>query len=899
MLRRPLAPALALMAAGLALPVVVHESAADAGPRSIADVVATSTTRGTMTRIDGSLRMRLRTSAKGFVWSRDQARGVLRDVPAVVRFEAVPSAARLAELEARGVHFASTAPTISGAFRARLDEHAIDVLESAPDVVRVSSDSFVPSPRPADRETALGTIRAVASIQALRAKDGTELDGRGTIIGDLDSDVFVFHPAFFRPDGGHHAFVDVDGDGELTIDTDGVDLDGDGAISPGEVLHREKQGLLDDTGLKKVLWSDVAPERDVLYLDANGNGKRDYGAAFPESTPGYGEPMFVADDADRDGVVRTTEKLARLGTSKVKGVLSETGEHLRGDARKPLSKYLPDVGAGSAAEWMAAAGHGTATTGVLVGGTTSQSLRGVAPGAEVLVATSGGGEVVSGMQWLVDHGANVLLTEYAPWVDVSLDGSSELEAFLDAAKARGILTASPAGNLGGSQKHVTIAAKAGSNVVEVQTDHLFARSRGLYFSFHHTGGARKVTPRVRWAGAEWTAVPVDPDGVNLGNGIIGVATENVSPRGTHELHVFFGKQSSPLPPTGWEIDLALDDGPPLRIEGYVSDPMSGWRGGAWFAEGTDAYTICNPATADSAIRIGAFALNDNPRAETRAGDILTYSSRGPLLRGGDGIDLGAPSYALSTVTPLDEGVTGWMPYGGTSGAGPHVAGTIALMRQAFPNASADELLAKLLAGATSDAMVAKAGPTAFGRGRLDVAGALGIEPQAGTAPTVIVVTENGGTSRPTLHVEITDDEPAETMRVRWDLDYDGVPDTEWEALSPRSFEGATVGSQWVRLEVLDRQGHVASTTAVFEVGTIPPPGDARATSSDADAGCGCRAAPAGPGTGEGGLALAAVASLVARRRRRAQKAGTVVSSWSPRPGSSTRRSASSSPRSSS
>lgn len=894
MLRRHVAPALVLISSGLALPLALDEPA-EAGPRSLADVAASATARGTMTRIDGSLRMRLRTSAQGFVWSR--SRGVLRDVPAVVRFDELPSPARLAELEARGVRFASTTPTISGAFRVRLDEHAIDVLEGAPDVARVSSDAFVHAPRPADLETALGTIRAVASIEALRAKDGTELDGRGTVIGDLDSDVFVFHPAFFRPDAGYHAFVDVDGDGKLTVDVDGVDLDGDGTIAPGEVLHREKQALLDYYSSKQIAWSDIAPERDVLFLDANGNGKRDYGAAFPESTPGYGEPMFVADDVDRDGVLRTTEKLARLGTSKVKGVLSDA-EYLRGSAKKPLSKYLPDAGSGSADEWFAAAGHGTATTGVLVGGTAGQSLRGVAPGADVLVATSGREDVVTGLQWLVDQGANVLLTEYAPWVAVSLDGSSEVEAFLDAAKKKGILTASPAGNLGGSMKHVTIAAKTGSNVVSVETDGTFESSRALYFSFHHTGGARKIVPRVRWSGGAWVTVPVDPNGVSLGSGIYGASTVNVSPRGTHELHVFLGKQSGALPSSGWEVDLGLDDGAPLRIEGYVSDEVSGWSGGAWFTQGSDAYTICNPATADAAIRIGAFALNDAPAARTSAGDILSYSSRGPLLRGGDGIDLGAPTDAISTLPPLDKGAMGWMPFGGTSGAGPHVAGTIALMRQAFPDASADELKAKLLAGTASDAMVTRAGPTAFGRGRLDVAGALGIAPSTGTAPSVVPVTENAGTSKPTLRLEITDDEAAETMRVRWDLDYDGVPDTEWEPLAARSFEGASVGPQWVKVDVLDRQGHVTSATATFDVGTTPPPGDAAAASAGDDSGCGCRTAPGGAGVGSGVLALATVASLVARRRRRAPKAGTVDEAWCPRPGSSTRPKASSSPRSS-
>ncbi len=296
----------------------------------------------------------------------------------------------------------------------------------------------------------------------------------------------------------------------------------------------------------------------------------------------------------------------------------------------------------------------------------------------------------------------------------------------------------------------------------------------------------------------------------------------------------------------------------------MSDEVSGWRGGASFRDGSDALTICNPATADSAIRVGAFALIEVPMAGGKPGELLSYSSRGPLLRGGDGIDIGAPTDALAAVTPLASGAMGWMPFGGTSGAGPHVAGTLALMRQALPGASAEELRQKLLTGAKKDALVDKAGRTAFGQGRLDVAGALGIAPVTGTAPKLVAVVENDKTTKPVLRLDVTDDEPAETMRVRWDLDYDGVPDTEWEPLAPHAFEGKEPGLQWVRAEVLDRQGHVTSTTAQLEVGTVPPPSpDAEA---NADSGCGCHATPSrAPGWSFGAIALFALAFV--RRRR--------------------------------
>ncbi len=456
--RRIVSSLVLLAGAGLLLPVLSAESSA-APP--VSDAAGAVAPRTVATRIHGELRTRLRTSARGMLWATGPRgdRAIQRDVAAAIRFEAPPTAERLAELAARGVRFSSTTPTLSGAYLAHVDEAGLDALEAASDVARVSPDAFVHAPRPSE-ESALGVIHAVDTIEAFRAKDGTELDGRGTVIGDLDSDVYVFHPAFFRADGGYHAFIDVDGDGVLTLDVDGVDLDEDGTVAPNEVLHRVKQGTLDYYTNKKEDWAEVAPNRDVLYLDANGNGKRDFGASFPESTPGYGEPMFVLDDADGDGVLRTTEKLARLGTSKIRGVFADK-PYLRGDAKNPLSKYTVEGESGD--ELFEIAGHGTATTGVLVGGQgVGRPLQGVAPGAEVLVARTGRENILEGMQWLVDRGANVLLTEYAPWVAVSLDGSSELETFLDAARAKGILTVSPAGNLGGSNKHVTLSLKPGA-----------------------------------------------------------------------------------------------------------------------------------------------------------------------------------------------------------------------------------------------------------------------------------------------------------------------------------------------------------------------------------------------------------------------------------------------------
>lgn len=859
-------------------------TAADATP---ARAGVTKATAGlptvSATRIDGGIRARFRNG----VLRAPGRSSTMRDgtLGVVLRFSSSPSPARLSELEAAGVRFTRREPTLSGAYIAHVDGRGLAALEGASDITRVSADELVHAPRPLDGSdvTALREIGAVNTMRAFRAKDGKEIDGTGTVIGDLDSELFVFHPALFRADAGYHAFVDADGDGALTIDVDGIDLDGDGELSDAEILRRLPQGQVgeDRKTPKKWIASEISTARDLVYLDTNGNGKRDYGKRFGEDAAAYGEPLFVLDDADGDGKLSADEKLVQLGTSKIRGVLSADGEYLRGDKKNPLVGYeVASIGDGAGSQWQqvfAEAGHGTLSAGVLVGGQArGQELRGVAPGAELLVASSRG-DVVAGLQWLVDHGANVLLTEFAPYVGVSLDGSSEVETFLDAARKKGILVVSPAGNLATSKRHLGVDLSSGSNIVPLVAAAGFRGAHGIYASFHHRGDGRKVGLRVRNGVGDWISVPFEGGSTAIADGITADAYENTTPRGTHEVHLMISSASpfsptggDPLPTTKWEIDLVLDAGAPLHVDGYIADDVTPWAGGIAFEKGTGDRTICNPATADSAIRVAAYSLADDEAWKQKAGEIESYSSRGPLLFDRGNIHLAAPTNVLAPVTPFEQGVAAWYVYGGTSGAGPHVAGAVALLRQAMPGASPDQIEKQLVDGTRSDDLVTKSGPNAFGRGRLDVAGALGVAAYAVSTectrrPSVVV--DGDGTADATLRLD-AEAEAANKLRVRWDLDYDGVPDTEWEPYAPRSFAGTGTGQKWVRLDVLDAEGCLGSTTSRFDVGDAPvastPPREVVTES-----GCACRAG--GPIRSNAHAATAlilAVATMLVRARRR-------------------------------
>jgi hypothetical protein len=127
MLRRILALGLFMGAAGM-----LASTAADATPARAG--VLTKPTAGLpttfATRIDGSLRVRLR---NGALRPASQRGSVKRDgsIGVVLRFDSSPSAARLEELEAGGVRFTRRDPTLSGAYVAHLDERGLALLEAA------------------------------------------------------------------------------------------------------------------------------------------------------------------------------------------------------------------------------------------------------------------------------------------------------------------------------------------------------------------------------------------------------------------------------------------------------------------------------------------------------------------------------------------------------------------------------------------------------------------------------------------------------------------------------------------------------------------------------------------------------------------------------------------------
>lgn len=785
-------------------------------------------------------------------------------LPVVVRYRQKLDSQKRDLLLSNGISFAQGEPTASGAWLATVTEEGLRVLGSDPEVVAVSVDLFRDSPRPDDA----GADDTTASLarRVVMAREGRALDGKGIVIADIDGSADFFHPAFFHADGPVSAWTDVDADGKLTPGVDGIDRDADGSISPPEVLHDLRSSVVVRSRVV-AKHPGFEPDLDYLYLDENGNGQRDHGPNFGEEAFAYGEPLFVFDDANHDQQTQISERVIQLKTSKFKAIVSKDKTFLRGDSgRLGLIHYRPE--SDPLLVW-----HATAVAGIIAGGQPGISRwLGIAPGADIVLNEDHDAQrgAVSAVQWAINQKANVILTEYAIWAGISLDGSSEDEKILDAANDKGIVTVSPAGNLANSRKHRTLKVLPAEQTFGLHAD---SSTKYVSVSFHYRGPERKMSLRLLSPDKSIIEIPESaPEGIVRSDGSSVHALSRTSDRGTHERFFYWmAPEGSALLSGAYELTVGLDGAGPLEVDAYTFNAGASWSGGFTFDEDTPSRTMCNPATSNKTIAVGAHVLHDDPQyfPEGLKGELTSSSSRGPRIDNVGGVALSAPANPL-TPAPRDGAEDGvaWIPFGGTSGAGAHVAGAIALLMQAHPEELGPRIRDRLLLKGTRPMAGDRA---AVGNGKLDIARALEATLPSGGMPRprieFVGPSSVGTDARVRLMAE--DDEPGVNLRARWDLDYDGIFDTEWLPLGEQNVQPAMAGRQsnvGVKAEVRDGQGNVNGATTIVHFDAQA----SEAASSPVEGACSCTfpgSAPSSKGL-LSLLVLPTIAGLVRSRRRK-------------------------------
>lgn len=713
------------------------------------------------------------------------------------------------------------------------------------DVRRVSAGAVRGPVRPLDHTTALVGVGA-----ARRTWVGDHaLAGHGVLLADIDSSVEIFHPDFFAADGGAYDWIDVDGDGGLTPGVDAVDLDGDGEVGEDEVLGVLSAVITDFSTVDSL---PARPEGfsaawDWIYVDANSDGERDFGPneGFDDDTPAFGEPLFVVDDLDHDDALGVDERLFRLETSRIPAVFIVYPEGGTRVYRRGVDLIdLPDAPFGYGAYDMPEAMHATGVVSIVAGGVPhmGRTMTGFAPEAEVIVVYNGGWDFETGVIWALGEGADVMIHEYAPWVGVTLDGSDPLSELIDDSTGDdGVIHVCPVGNTGGSRKHTMADVAPGAEMplsLDVPTGWGFSY---VGVSLHWMPPAEELHVDLVAPSGERHDIIAESAYFSL-DGADAYASYDVTPAGTAMIHLsVFGW----IPEGVWVFELTNGAGETVTVHGYVTDEISGWgEGVAWDAAiASDVSNIGLPSTAEACLAVGATTGHVgsdeerwflSPEGEA-AGELRIYSGRGPRIDGLQKPDLVAPDNPFAAFPRWSDfsiGLGTYWVYGGTSGAGPHVAGAAVLMVQSGPPGGGQEVIDLLLSGAASDELTGDLPNYDYGYGRVSLEGALGVS-TTGAPPLLTLEAPSpaapGETARVVATVNDPDGDPA-LAEIRWDVGYDGGWETGFGAIEEQLVEvpiDAADGQRFpVRAEVRDVSGLVDRAALWISIETIESDADA-------------------------------------------------------------------------
>jgi subtilisin family serine protease len=338
--------------------------------------------------------------------------------------------------------------------------------------------------------------------------------------------------------------------------------------------------------------------------------------------------------------------------------------------------------------------HGTAC---------AEIVHEMAPGAELFLAYYDGSDAAMGqaIAWLMSQNVDIISNSTGSNGLTPMDGSGFAAELVDEAHDAGIFWVNAAGNEAASHYR--------GQFVDSDGDNLHEFSPGTQtIPFIPFGPGFETTIILSWndwqkADQDYELILYDAEGNVLG--------KSEDPQ---------AGEVGNIPAEGFLYEFEDSEIYTLAIENY--DGLA--RGDATFdlfIEGgemhpdyvTAAASLSSPSDAAGAFAVGAVNWAD---------DVLEfYSSNGPTADGRIKPDLSAPSVVDSASYAPEA-------FDGTSAAAPHVAGAAALVRQAFPDFSPDEVAAFLQERAID---LGPPGPdNGFGVGRLS----LGATPNDASEP---------------------------------------------------------------------------------------------------------------------------------------------------------------------
>jgi subtilisin family serine protease len=527
--------------------------------------------------------------------------------------------------------------------------------------------------------------------------------GKNILIADLDTGINHFHPLFFFADGDTFSWTDVNSNLQFDPGVDGVDLDQSGIVDIYERLRfmqiNTSGAITNPTGYN--------PSLDWIYVDVNQNNSRDYGTqnGFTEGDPAYGEPVFITLDTDLNDELDPGEQLVMLKTSKVKKVYQSNGI-----IRERGIDMINNEG-----DWY---GHGTPVNGILAGGIANiHRFSGIAPDAELLMGVNlyiPDPPFIQTMEflapWAANEGADVILYEDGEWIWQYMDGSSALETMIDDFSDQGIVQVVPAGNLAGGGMHTSGNVITNDSLLLSLDVVQSLGQQNIWGNFLWLGDSAGLTFKIGFPAGNWLNLPGDGQFIVSGNYRL-YSQFSRSYRGTNRMDFTISAITGTL--SGYfDFRLSNHTTGDIFFQAFNYDDQSGWTGASRWSTANDDGTVTWPATADKALTVAAY----DPRA---SGEPLnSFSGRGARIDGSRLLEIAAPGSVVFSASPSTSGYGGLVPFGGTSSAGPHVAGTVALLLQLLGHPDSDLIIEAITRAADNSNITAVLPNHQWGYGRI-------------------------------------------------------------------------------------------------------------------------------------------------------------------------------------
>lgn len=401
-------------------------------------------------------------------------------------------------------------------------------------------------------------------------------------------------------------------------------------------------------------------------------------------------------------------------------------------------------------------GHGTHIAGTAAGNGSSLSSRlyqGVAPEAQILVVKAGNDffpepDIVNALSYARQKATTLGLPVV---VNMSLgsdagphDGSSAKAAAIDAftGSGPGRVVVVSAGNSAHQDIHISGSISPSSAVdlslsLPAYTPNAGAGNDDFDFEVWFQG-TPSVAARLTSPNGEYVSQSTEGAKTNYTeDGTLFIYNSINAGNGDRRIRFSAYDAFENIPPVSgnWTVRLTNNSTGNLTFHGWLSDNLIG-DDLVSLNDGDAEYTLGN--TASSALIVGSYVSRWRWRADNGSGvsytgtdysdDLSEFSSHGPTRDGVQKPDLAAPGQGIASSRSMDAAVSdnsvlpGQMYYvnQGTSMAAPVTAGSVALLLERHPAASASQIMSWLTANAGTDSYTGTVWNSGWGYGKLDV-----------------------------------------------------------------------------------------------------------------------------------------------------------------------------------